>query len=234
MKKSYQHIFFDLDHTLWDFENNSRVVLQSLFDQNNLAEKLSLSEVNDFQVCYERNNEKFWDRFRKGFISREDLRWKRMWHTLMEFKVNDMELTHFLSDQYLELLPSQIQLMPNSIEILNYCKEKNYQLHIITNGYELVQWKKLKGSGLDGYFENVITSENSKSMKPKKEIFEFALKQSGATVENSLMIGDAIEADVLGAKSVGMDQVFYNFYRKEHAEKPTYEVSCLSELQSIL
>lgn len=230
--KTYKHLFFDLDHTLWDFETNSGITLQRLHNQYDLAAK-GIPDFETFKLTYEMHNEKFWERYRKGFIRREELRWKRMWHTLLDFKVADNKLAHELSTVYLELLPHQGQLMPYAIELLDYCKAKNYQLHLITNGFETTQWQKMRTSGIDHYFQKVITSENSNSMKPLKGIFDFAIQESGATIEDSIMIGDALEADVLGAQKYGMDQVYFNPNKKAHAHKPTYEISCLSELKQL-
>lgn len=231
---NYKHLFFDLDHTLWDFDNNSKNVLQILFDEFQLSETCNIKVFDGFRKSFEANNERFWIRYRKGFIKRDELRWKRMWHTLMDFKKNDMALTYALSERYLELLPLQKQLIPNALEVLEYCKQKGYQIHLITNGYESAQWMKMKQTSIDHYFLNVITSENSKSLKPQKEIFEFAIKASGALISESIMIGDAIEADILGAQAIGMDQVYCNFLKKEHAENPTYEIRNLKELIGIL
>ena len=106
-------------------------------------------------------------------------------------------------------------------------------MHLITNGFETTQQMKLKYSGIDHYFEALISSEKSMSMKPKKEIFDFALQTTGATLNQSIMIGDALAIDVLGAKNVGMDQVYYNPYKIPHTEQPTYEVAHLAELKNI-
>lgn len=231
--KFYKHIFFDLDHTLWDFESNSGATLQKLHSEFKLA-TLGIPDFEQFRITYELHNEKFWERFRKGFIKRDDLRWKRMWHTLLDFKIANNELAHKMSEIYLELLPQQGKLMPYTIDILDYCLAKNYQLHLITNGFEVTQWQKMRTSGIDHYFQKVITSESSNSMKPMPAIFEYAMNTTGAALEESIMIGDAIEADILGAQAYGMDQVYFNPYKKPHSEKPTYEISCLSELKALL
>ncbi len=228
-----KHIFFDLDHTLWDFEQNSKVTLQSLYTQFGLAEK-GISDFEAFRVQYEAHNERLWNRYRKGFIKREELRWKRMWLTLLDFKIADLELANEMSRIYLDILPTQGKLMPFAADVLEYCNNKNYKLHLITNGFETTQWQKLRTSGIHHYFEKVITSENSNSMKPKPEIFHFALKATDATVEESIMIGDALDIDVLGAKTVGMQQVFFNPNKIAHNDNPTYEIFCLSELKEIL
>ncbi len=230
---TYKHLFFDLDHTLWDFESNSSVTLQQLYHDFKLMES-GIEDFEQFRSTYEMHNERFWERFRKGFIRREDLRWKRMWHTLLDFKIADNELAHKLSEVYLSLLPQQGRLMPFALEILDYCVAKNYQIHLITNGFEVTQWQKMRTSGIDHYFKQVITSESSNSMKPMPAIFEYAIKATGASISESIMIGDTLEADVLGAQSYGMDQVYYNVRKLPHQEKPTYEISCLSELKQLL
>lgn len=231
--KRYQHLFFDLDHTLWDFEQNSRTVLAQLFQDFDLKSK-GIGNLKSFQDEFEQQNDKFWTRFRKGRVNREELRWKRFWHTLMPFDVRDHVLAMDLSDTYLKLLPQQSVLMPFAKELLNYCRDKDYQLHLITNGFEQAQWMKLKQSGIDGYFGKMITSQNCGVLKPDARIFDCAVKTTAAAVSSSLMIGDGLEADVLGAQAFGMDQVFFNARKMAHAEQPTYEVSSLEELMTIL
>ena len=122
--------------------------------------------------------------------------------------------------------------MPGALELLEHCKGR-YNMHLITNGFETTQQMKLSYSGIDHYFEALITSEKSFSMKPKREIFDFALQSTGAVIHQSIMIGDALAIDVLGAKNIGMDQVYYNPYKIPHTEQPTYEVAHLAELKSI-
>lgn len=229
----YHHLFFDLDHTLWDFEYNSRVVLKILYQSFNLEAK-GIPSPLDFQTHFEAHNEKFWERFRKGQINREELRWKRLWHTLLDFKIRDSELAVTMSEVYLEILPQQNRLVPYAKEILDYCQQKDYQMHLITNGFEVTQRMKINNSGIDSYFHQVVTAQNCGFLKPKPEIFAFALNAASATASDSLMIGDALEADVLGAQNIGMDQVFFNCRKIDHSEKPTYEISHLKALESIL
>ena len=228
----YKHLFFDLDHTLWDFEANSRLTLQQLY--NSLG--LEARGVNDFDLFHSRysaHNEKLWDRYRKGFIKVDELRWKRMWHTLLDFKIGDETLARTMDVQFLEGLPSRTLLFPYTIEILNYLTDKGYQLHLITNGFEKVQHSKLENSGLAGYFREVITSEGSNSLKPHKEIFEYAFQRAGALPAESIMIGDSIEADIQGGINAGIDQVYVNHVGVAPSVKPTYTVGSLKELEEI-
>ena len=228
----YKHLFFDLDHTLWDFEANSRQTLLHMYHSLGLAER----GVDDFDIFHKRysvHNEKLWDRYRNGYIKVDELRWKRMWLTLLDFKIGDEPLARKMDVLFLEALPSRNILFPYTIEILNYLRDKGYQLHMITNGFEKVQLSKLANSNLNGYFGAVITSEGSNSIKPQKEIFEYAFRQTGAGPEESIMIGDSIEADIQGAINAGIDQVFVNHTGIEPAIKATYTVTSLKELEQI-
>jgi putative hydrolase of the HAD superfamily len=231
MGKSYKHLFFDLDHTLWDFERNSELTIEKLYNEYNLPGK-GINDLALFLSNYKIHNDKLWDRFRKGFIKRDELRWKRMWLTLLDFKIGDTALAHEMSTAYLEILPTQGLLVPHAKEILEYCKDR-YVMHMITNGFETTQWLKMQYSGIAGYFNEVITSEKSNSLKPHREIFDYALSATGALAENSIMIGDALEIDIMGALNAGWDQVYYNPLKTPHDRKPTYEVCHLKELMVI-
>ena len=231
-QRKYRHIFFDLDHTLWDFDANARATLEQLHIDLNLPEK----GVHDFDLFYRNylaHNEKLWERYRNGYIKQDELRIKRMWLTLLDFRIADDELTRQLSELFLQLLPTRTILFPDTIEVLNYLSNKDYRLHLITNGFEQTQHSKLKSSGLDKYFKHVITSEGSNSLKPKKEIFEFALEKTGATIAESIMIGDSLDVDIAGAMGVGMDQVHVNFIGTVQHITPTYTVTTLKELEEI-
>ncbi len=156
-----------------------------------------------------------------------------MWRTLLDFKIADEFLAKNISGRFLEILPTQKEVFPHTFEILDYLVEKKYVLHLITNGFEKTQWSKLKHSGLDKYFTHVITSEASNSLKPKKEIFDFAMNKAGATLDNSIMIGDNLDADIQGAINAGMDNIFVNHINASTTIQPTYTITHLSELEKI-
>jgi putative hydrolase of the HAD superfamily len=228
----YKHLFFDLDHTLWDFDSNAKVALAELYTFFELDTK-GIFPFNDFYLHYLHHNEILWDRYHKGFINSEELKWKRMWRTLLEFKIGSEEMAREMSSKFLEILPIQKLLFPHTIEILDYLENKGYQLHLITNGFEKVQWSKLNNSGLNKYFKHVITSEKSNSLKPRKEIFEYAINKAGATFTESIMLGDNLDADIMGAINAGMDSVFVNHINASTELKPTYIISHLKELEDI-
>ncbi len=228
----YKHLFFDLDHTLWDFEANARATLLTLYEQLQLKER----GVYDFELFYKNylaHNDKLWERYRKGFIKQDELRLKRMWLALLDFKIADDALTKAMSNNFLDLLPTRTILFPHTREILEYLTGKGYSLHMITNGFEKVQHSKLKNSGLDIFFKEVITSEGSNSIKPNKEIFDYALTKTGALLQESIMLGDTIEVDILGAINAGMDQVYVNHTGVEVKTTATYTVTSLKELETI-
>lgn len=232
----YRHLFFDLDHTLWDFEANSRQTLQELYDSLQL-EQQGIHDFDLFHKNYLVHNDKLWERYRNGYIKVDELRWKRMWLTLLDFKVANEPLAREMGILFLDLLPTRKLLFPYTIEILDYLSAKGYQLHMITNGFEKTQHSKLQSAGLDKYFMEVITSEGSNSLKPKKEIFDYAFQKTGAAPVESIMIGDTIDVDILGGMNAGIDQVHVNHLTKEpdsiNGKLPTYTVYSLKELEDI-
>ncbi len=229
----YPHVFFDLDHTLWDFETNSRKTLANLYETNDLAGK-GVPDFNQFFERYTYHNHRLWDRYTKGFIKQDELRWKRMWLTLLDFKLADESLSRSLGIQFLEQLPEQKSLFPYTIEILTYLKEKKYRMHLVTNGFEKVQHHKIQQANLAQFFEQVITSEASNSLKPNKEIFEYAMNKAGAIASESIMIGDNLDADIQGGINAGMDTIFVNHLNVEPYITPTFVVYHLKELENIL
>lgn len=230
--KKYRHLFFDLDHTLWDFDANAKATLEQLHLDLRLPDR-GIHDFDKFHTNYLVHNERLWDQYRRGQIRQQELRIKRMWLTLMDFKIADEALCQQLSELFLQLLPTRTILFPDTIEVLHYLTNKGYQLHLITNGFEETQHSKLNSSGLHVFFTHVITSEGSNSLKPQREIFEYALEKAGATVSESIMIGDNLEVDIAGALGVGMDAVHVNFTGATGEVKPTFTVTTLKQLEAI-
>ena len=201
--KNCKHIFFDLDHTLWDFDKNSSLTFQQIFKENEI--KLSFE---DFINTYEKINLQYWKLYREDKISKADLRYGRLNDTFKElsFSVSD-NLIRKISEEYINYLANHNYLLEGAIDILDYLKPK-YQLHIITNGFEEVQHKKMKRSKILDYFSTITTSESAGVKKPNPIIFETALKKASATPENSIMIGDNYEADILGAINFNLKTIY--------------------------
>jgi putative hydrolase of the HAD superfamily len=230
---NYRHLFFDLDHTLWDFDANAMETLNNVYEQLQLKAK-GIEDFERFCKQYLHHNAILWDQYHKGLINTDDLKWKRMWRTLLDFKIGNEELAKKMSFEFLEILPTKQNLFPYTHEILKHLKEKGYVLHLITNGFEKTQWRKLDNSNLGHYFNEVITSETSNSVKPNKEIFEYALKITNADLHQSIMIGDNLDADILGAINAGMDSIFVNHVNASlNGIQPTFVIYHLKELEEI-
>ena len=228
----YKDLFFDLDHTIWDFELNSKETLWDLHQKYQLEAK-GIDNFDVFYSNYSVHNHRLWDRYTKGYIKQEELRWKRIYLSLLDYKIADEALSKEMSVDYLDILPNKKNLFPYTIEILDYLKNKDYKMHLITNGFESVQFKKIKNSNIADYFIEVITSEASNSLKPNKEIFEYALKASGAKLETSIMIGDNESADIQGAINAGMDSIFVNHLQIQPTVPATHTITHLKELENI-
>ncbi len=231
--REYQHVFFDLDHTLWDFDANAEEALTELFVEFDLENILKIP-FHPFYEKYIHHNKILWDRYHHGYIGADELKWKRMYRTLLDFKIGNELLSKTLSERFLEILPFKKKVFPYTIEILDYLLAKNYAIHLITNGFHNIQSHKLKSSGLDKYFQYIITSESSNSLKPKKEIFDYALKAASAELSTSIMIGDNIDADIQGAINAGMDSIFVNHTGEEICCNATFTITHLQQIESIL
>ena len=223
-----EHIFFDLDHTLWDFDKNSGMAFNAVFRKNRVP-----VELDSFLQVYSPINENYWKLYRENKVSQEDLRYGRLKESfdLLKVTVSDEEI-ELLSTDYIEHLPMHNILLEGAVDLLEYLKPK-YRLHIITNGFREVQHKKLKNSEIFNFFDSVTTSEDAGVKKPHRLIFEKALEKAGATVSSSVMIGDNFEADVLGAQKVGMKAILYNYYKKEFSPE-CIQVLEMKEIASYL
>ncbi len=228
LRQPISDIFFDLDHTLWDFERNSALTYQRLFEEHDIG--LPLQE---FLGHYVPLNLQFWKKYREGRITKEKLRYERLKTVFdrMGFPVPDPTI-HTLSEAYIEHLSSYTHLIPNCLEVLEYLKGR-YRLHIITNGFEEVQFRKLRNSRIEGYFQEVVNSDRAGVKKPDPRIFRMALEATGIAPEQGVMIGDSLEADIKGAKSVGLQALHFNIHQEpDHQICPI--IKDLREIKSYL
>ena len=208
-----KHIFFDLDHTLWDFEANSNIAFEIIFKKHNVG-----IDLQKFLIYYRSINQNYWRLYRNEKITKEELRIGRLRDTFVKIKQQfDYELINNLSIDYIEVLPNNNLLFDGTHEILEHLYLK-YKLHIITNGFNEVQYKKLDNSGLSKYFDKIITSEDAGVKKPNPKIFKYALDLAEATSKESMMIGDNWEADVMGAINHGIDAIYFNYENKSVGE----------------
>lgn len=214
LQQSVKHIFFDLDKTLWDFESNSRSALAELFEHHQLSAR-GIHDFDSFFQVYSQINDQCWELYRKNLINKEYLRHQRFFLTLKKFGVESRPLAKAIGKDYVAISPTKTALVSGAKEVLDHLHGR-YPMHIITNGFEEVQHLKLKNTGIDHYFQQVITSERAGRRKPDPAIFQFAMKKTGATPENSLMIGDDLEIDILGARSNRWQTIWYNPHQKQN------------------
>jgi len=229
--KVYKHIFFDLDRTLWDFDQNMVDALRDIFFDFNLDSVFP--NINTFITTFTKHNDYLWEKYRLGELKKDILRFKRFDLTLRDYGVNDQRLAKRMGEEYLLITPSKTALIPHTREVLEYLHPK-YKLHIISNGFNEVQFPKLDKCHIAKYFDKVITSESSGYHKPCPEAFGYSLSSVNARKEESIMIGDDLEIDIIGAKKFGIDQIYFNQFNLNHKAKPTHEIHTLLELKKIL
>ena len=228
MANAILDVFFDLDHTLWDFEKNSALAFEIIFEKHQIR-----IDLQDFLTHYVPINYKYWEWYRMEKISQTELRYGRFKEAFDAVNyVIDVDQIKVLSEDYIHFLPKNNHLFDGAIELLDYLKPK-YRLHIITNGFAEIQSNKLNNSNIHHYFETVTDSEKAGVKKPNPLIFEYALDLAKARKENSIMIGDCIDADVNGALNFGIDAILFNSSCIENSQN-IKQISHLSELKNYL
>lgn len=230
--KKYKHLFFDLDHTLWDYDLNTSEAILELYTHFNMAQ-WSFFTLEQFVAIFHEVNNLLWDKFNHGHIDRLTLRNERFKMILTKLGVGEHEIPAGLGEKYLQLAPIKSKVMPYTLEILEYLKP-NYKIHILSNGFDDVQLSKLQSSKIHHYFDKIVTSDSSNYRKPQKEIFEHAMALTGATLADAIMIGDNLDTDIAGAQNAQMDHIFFNPKKVAHQLKVTYEINNLEQLLNIL
>jgi len=232
MNNQVKHIFFDLDNTLWDFESNSKKTIFELIDEFNLAHKCRCLP-SSFYKTYLLVNEDLWSLYRKGAITKEQLRSSRFTNTMLYFGYDDQKLGLVLEENYILRSPHQKGLIEGTMEVLDYLFNK-YHLHIITNGFKEVQHIKIDNCNLKKYFKNIFISEEIGFNKPDKRIFEYAINYISAKNSEVIMIGDDWEADIVGAKKSEISAIYFNRNQNILKNALVAEINHLTQLLKIL
>lgn len=235
MMAKYRDLYIDFDDTLYDTHGNSVLALAELFDLLRLDRYFAEPQL--FYDEYWKTNIDLWTRYSKGEITRDYLIVERFRRPLSFGEGLEPTEAYCLeaSDRFLELCASKPGLVEGARDLMDYLKAKGYRMHMCSNGFHEVQYKKLRSCGLDGHFDTVVLSEDAGYNKPAPEYFEYALRVTGAKRETTLMIGDNFNTDILGAKRAGLATAYFNRYPEYPATEPVdYEVTALSELKNIL
>lgn len=228
----YKHVFLDFDDTIYDTRGNSNIALQELYEHFNLNRFFDRFDL--FSEIYWKRNHEVWALYSQGKMTRQELIVERFLYPLQQAGTGSVEMALELSDWFLDRTAQKSGLIAGAVELLDYLKP-NYHLHVISNGFTEVQYRKMKSAGVDGYFEEIILSEAVGVNKPDPAIFEYALQKAGAQATESIMIGDNFDTDIVGAIGSKIDQVFFNPKEDFIAPvSPTYEVRSLQEIKHIL
>ena len=231
--KNITHIFFDLDHTLWDTDKNAKESLQEIHQEIKIQENFNVS-FDLFHATYQKHNDILWKKYAKHEVSKSDVRINRFKYSLEELNIFNDNINEFFASHFVSRTPLKKNLIEGAIELMDYVKDR-YTLSIITNGFKEVQYIKMEESGLSKYFSHVFISEEVGYNKPSPDIFKHAMQTSGASIaENCLMIGDSLEADILGAIKAGMKAVYLNPESKNATENDFITVKSLAEIKTIL
>ncbi len=227
----YKCLLFDLDHTLWDYETNSREALSELYIDFGLKKK-GIEEEDFLQTFYVINNE-LWDQYDRGLLHRDVIRNERFHRILLALGVNEYEMSLRLSHEYLSESPKKKNLIEGCKKTLDYLHPK-YPMVIVTNGFDEIQSTKLSSSGIDHYFKSIVTSARAGHKKPAKEIFEFALHENNVSPTEAIMIGDNLLTDIAGAVNANIDTVFFNPNKIQHEARVNHEIGTLTEMMNFL
>ena len=232
MKNRFKHIFFDLDHTIWDFDKNAEETLHELYNSYSLK-NFGLHSADIFIETYTRNNHSLWAEYHLGNITKDYLRASRFKATFIELGMEPDCIPMSFEDDYVRICPTKTNLFPHAHETLTYLSNK-YHLHLISNGFQESTELKIATTGLSPYFKNIVISEKVGVNKPDKAIFEFALDSASAQKPESLMIGDSLEADIKGAINFGIEAIYFNPLNKEKPDYVKNQIFHLEELVTLL
>lgn len=228
-----QHIFFDLDNTLWDHRRNAYLTIKNLFEKEEINLKYNV-DFEEFHSVYHEINEKLWENIRDGIVDKEYLRKHRFYDTFKHFNVDDEQLSMYFEEHFLDKILNHNELVEGAEYILEYLKAKHYTLHIISNGFKEVTERKCFLSGIAPYFQTITSADSVGVRKPRPEIFDYSLKLAGAVKEESILIGDDWIADVVGAQNFGIDVIFFDVFKENRQEESLKAIQHLLQIKEYL
>ena len=228
-----QHIFFDLDNTLWDHRRNAYLTLKEIFTRETVQDKYNIG-FEEFHKEYFTINERLWAQIRDGEIDKDYLRKHRFYDSFMFFGIDDFELSQTFENNFLDEILNYNDLVEGAFDLLEYLAEKKYTLHILSNGFKEVTYRKCELSGIKNYFGTITSADEINIRKPHPEVYDYALKKAGASKEESMMIGDDWIADIEGAKSFGLQVIFFDVFNDNYEADEVAVIKKLAEIKNLL
>lgn len=228
----YKYLFFDLDHTLWDYHANATIALNKLYETYKLGQYFT--SPSEFITLFNQHNDALWEKYRKGEIKKEELRYKRFRLSFKDKELNNDNLAVEIGDLYMEITPRLNTLFPNAVETLEYLASREYPMYILTNGFLKTQEIKLENAGIDKFFIKIFSSDELGINKPHKDFFHWVISSLHANKKECLMIGDDEKVDIEGANKYGIDSVWFNSFNQDRSDKAVETISDLSQLKEFL
>ncbi|WP_312090500.1 YjjG family noncanonical pyrimidine nucleotidase [Chryseobacterium sp.] len=228
-----QHIFFDLDNTLWDHRKNAYLTIKDLFEKEEISLKFNI-DFEEFHSAYHEINERLWEQIRDGEIDKDYLRKHRFYDTFNRFGVDNLKLSMYFEEHFLDIILNHNHLVEGAEYILEYLKNKNYKLHIISNGFQEVTERKCILSEIDHYFQTITSADSVGVRKPNPEIFEYSLSLANASKNESILIGDDWIADIIGAQNFGIDVVFFDVLKENKSSENLKTIEHLLQIKEYL
>ncbi|WP_209389881.1 YjjG family noncanonical pyrimidine nucleotidase [Chryseobacterium sp. RR2-3-20] len=228
-----QHIFFDLDNTLWDHRKNAYLTIKDLFEKEEISLKFNI-DFEEFHSAYHDINERLWEQIRDGEIDKDYLRKHRFYDTFNRFGVDNLKLSMYFEEHFLDKILNHNHLVEGAEYILEYLKNKNYKLHIISNGFQEVTERKCILSEIDHYFQTITSADSVGVRKPNPEIFEYSLSLANASKNESILIGDDWIADIIGAQNFGIDVIFFDVLKENKSSENLKTIQHLLQIKEYL
>ncbi|TWP30614.1 noncanonical pyrimidine nucleotidase, YjjG family [Apibacter muscae] len=234
MLKEIKHLFFDLDNTLWDTDRNSKLTLQKMYHEKNIEEKYSLN-FSDFYRNYYHRNENLWALYRENKITKQNILDRRFTLTFKEYGIEDRDIQDYFNENFLKKMTENNYLIDGAEETLKYLKEKNYSLHIVSNGFKEQTYRKVNDTAIKNFVSTITSGEEINKRKPAPEVFHLGLSKANAKAEESVFIGDDWESDIIGSSKIGMQAIYFDYnHKNENLNKGFQVIQKLNELISIL
>lgn len=226
----FDTVFIDADNTLFDFDRTQEKAIMDTLSH------FQLPRDESALYWYQTINKQCWQDYHQGLIRNDEINLRRWREWLTKFGLGSSVVATELADFYAESLSLQCEKEEGADELIAYLTAK-LPVHVITNGFPSTQQHRWRKAGWEDQLHGITVSSVVGVQKPNAEIFHLAMKAVGVEdTSRCLMIGDTLEADVLGPQLIGMKACWYQ--RKGAVNEtdivPDFTVVHLREIIGIL